>query len=75
MNQELTRIEFIQEPCIVCHTVQEDMLLLLEKPICTCCEKEIVETDWYDPEKYLFHVSRLKKIWLNENDLREEGTY
>lgn len=75
MNQELIRNELIQEPCIVCHTVQKDMLFLLEKPVCTFCEQEIVETDWQDPEKYLFHISRLKEIWLNENNLREEGTY
>lgn len=75
MNQDLTQIELIDEPCIVCRTVRKDMLLILEKPVCTCCEQEIVETDWYNLEKYLFHVSRLKEIWLNENDLREEGTY
>ncbi|SFX40471.1 Inhibitor of sigma-G Gin [Thermoactinomyces sp. DSM 45891] len=75
MNEGSTKTKYLQEPCIICNTIQDDMLHLLEKPICACCEQVIIDTDCDQPEMYLFHVSRLKKIWLNESDIREEGTF
>lgn len=57
-------MEPCKEPqiCIVCEKKRRDMLLIMEQPICTICEQDMVGVRTTDLV-YDFYVARLKKIW------------
>lgn len=65
----------IVENCMICNQESDHVLRILQKPICVDCEQKIVLTTMDEPQKYIQLVSSMKKLWLNENDLSEEGTY
>lgn len=51
-----------RQTCIVCEKERNDMLIILDQPICTVCEQDMVmvkTTDW----TYDFYVARLREIW------------
>ncbi|WP_420833078.1 sigma factor G inhibitor Gin [Shimazuella soli] len=57
-------MESCKEPqtCIVCEKERRDVLLILEQPICTICEQDIVGVKPTD-RTYDFYIARLKEIW------------
>ncbi|MXQ54487.1 sigma factor G inhibitor Gin [Shimazuella alba] len=51
-----------QELCIICEKERRDVLRIMDQPICTICEQDMVGvrvTDWV----YDFYIARLKQIW------------
>jgi hypothetical protein len=57
-------MESCKEPqtCMVCEKKRSDVLLILNKPICTICEQDMVGVRTTD-SVYDFYVARLKEIW------------
>jgi hypothetical protein len=51
-----------RQTCIICNQQRRDMLQLLQQPICTICEQDIVHVQVMD-EEYDFYLARLKEIW------------
>jgi hypothetical protein len=51
-----------REVCIVCEKERRDVLRILDQPICTVCEQDIVGVDVSDLA-YDFYIARLKEIW------------
>ncbi len=48
--------------CVICQQERNDILRILDKAVCTDCEKEMVVVKTTDLA-YDFYVARLKEIW------------
>ncbi|WP_411501064.1 sigma factor G inhibitor Gin [Bacillus thuringiensis] len=49
------------EVCIVCETERKEGIYVYNNLICYECEKDMVNTETYDP-KYIYYLKQLRKL-------------
>ena len=53
------------ETCVICENLKPKGIHLYTSFICTDCEKDLIQTETYDP-KYKYYLKQLKKITTPE---------
>lgn len=58
-------VHVLAKNCILCGEINEQFLLIKNKPICYTCEEQIVHLTLDDPA-YILYLHQLPRLWSEE---------